>query len=402
MVQFSRWWLFLCVVVLLPPLAQAHGPYRLVPFGEGIPTGLTEGPRVVGSVIQDRNQLAASFDMDGTRVLGTLEGGLFSHANGACGDWTYGYSGTGPLSLYMHAWRQRGGDVLQDLGTTGEPFLFSAASAGLCDGRAAGYADSPDGSRIVPVVWDADGTIRILDTRDAGNIFTTALNAAGDVAGDGESQCRFWPAEGDVIDCHDPSLGRLSIALDLNAGQEVVGLVDFQAFRWTPDEGMVLLGTLPGYQLSRANAINAAGVIVGESSRDPSPPFDLQSESVCTLWETPGAPVDLHTRVSNGEGWELRSCLGITDTGVLAGRGRLHGVDTIFVAIPEEEVVEPPPPRKPRRAHHIKDRLSKHTSVSDARIQRWLAHEAQEHDWTLDKFERAKRLVERWKARQSE
>ena len=62
------------------------------------------------------------------------------------------------------------------------------------------------------------------------------------------------------------------------------------------------------------------------------------------LWE--GAkPHDLLPRVTNGTGWVLAVAIGMSDTGVIAGYGRLNGVPSAFVLVPAQTK---PPEREPK------------------------------------------------------
>jgi uncharacterized membrane protein len=95
------------------------------------------------------------------------------------------------------------------------------------------------------------------------------INERGDVAG--ASQCcgrvdvhaTLW-RDGVPIDL-DPVPTRYSRAFDVNDVGDVVGYANFDAFRWRAGAGMQILPGLPGYDQTRAHAVNNSGTIAGFS-----------------------------------------------------------------------------------------------------------------------------------------
>src|SRR6185503_13963877 len=98
-------------------------------------------PVVVGTYFTP-DQIAAILYPNPT-VLGTLSGGLFSVANFTRNGLTVGYCGTGQFSLFTHACAYTVTDGVLDLGTMGDPSLFSAAVAVNAAGHIAVYGDNP-------------------------------------------------------------------------------------------------------------------------------------------------------------------------------------------------------------------------------------------------------------------
>jgi hypothetical protein len=403
-------------------LSAALGPYLLVPLdglGFGIDQAATpEAPRGIGTNRPPPEQQPALLTEAGLIPLGTLPGGTFGLGSGICGAFATGYSGTGPFSLRTHAFRWTQADGPVDLGTTGSEDLFSAGSDVNCLGVVAGRGDDPTGSRIVPLVWDADGLVRQLPTFEAiGSAFANAINALGDVTGDAQvgrgAHCALWPHDtGEIVDC-DPGSGTdgFSFGFDINASRHIVGsaivpTLGQRGFLVEATGEIVLLAPLGGEAMSMAAAINDAGLAVGASSTDPpvaSAPFSSQ----CTLWQDtqepgPPAPVALASLVTNPEGWDVRRCVDISEAGVILGEGTLNGVPTAFFAIPMGMVAQPPPVEEPPVAdaraprHH---RLAQHRDLDlHARLARWQQH----REVYLSKQARWNERVAEWKARHGE
>jgi probable HAF family extracellular repeat protein len=308
------------------PAAQ----YTLTDLGEGIAATIAhDAPTVVGTRIINRQQFAAQLSPT-SATLGTLPGGLGSRATGVLGGRIVGDSGTGPNGFYTHGFLYQNG-VMRDLGTTGAMDLFSSATD-LNTTDITGYGDSPDRRRTVPVLW-VDGTaILQLPTLGGTTGSVDAINAMGDAVGNsdtatGQTHCTLWKAMGELVDCHSASGGTLSFGLGINTAGQIVGQAyppsGQHGFVWLPLTGMVLLPPLPGDTTSSAYAINADGDIVGYSTLESTcacPPL----HQAATLWVN-GQPIDLNTRVTNGDGVTLTAAVGISDDGVIVGYGTING-----------------------------------------------------------------------------
>jgi len=299
-----------------------------------------------------------------TTNLGYLPQGNFSRANGAYGPAVVGYSSTGPFALYTHAFRWTAAAGMQDLGTTGAVDLFSAATGINGAGTIVGYADSPDRATIVPVVW-IEGQVSLLPTLSTDNAYADAINANGDIVGDastanGETHAVLWPVSGGVVDLHTTS-GTFSLALGINNVGQVVGYASTasgaRGFVWLPLTGMLTLDPLPGDEDSYAYAINDAGVIVGQSVL-PDPVLE-QETTQAVRWDN-GVPTALLTLVTNGDGWELSTAVGVNQAGVIVGTGALNGQTRGYMLTPDPPLAADPPDDPPAHKYHHKHR---HTTL---------------------------------------
>jgi probable HAF family extracellular repeat protein len=102
------------------------------------------------------------------------------------------------------------------------------------------------------------------------------------------------------------------------------------AFRYTLGGSMTDLGTLGG-DSSHALAVNSAGVIVGDSELVPND-FTHHAFSFVN-----GAMVDLNSVIPANSGWTLYGANGVNDLGQIVGYGAVNGEIHGFVltAIPE-------------------------------------------------------------------
>ena len=194
-----------------------------------------------------------------------------------------------------------------DTGKGAKPFRWTSSSGmepvsrlpiGL---QAEAYAISADGSVMVGRAWQ-NGTQR---TRGWAFRWT-----------DRDGFVNLESARDD-----DYYAGSTAVAVSTD-GQVVVGDNIFggrrQAFRWTPERGMVALSVLPGEESSEARAVSGDGrVVLGQSG---SRPF---------WWDERGGLRDLQTVLENElgmakilRGWQLQSVTGISADGrVLVGQG---------------------------------------------------------------------------------
>src|SRR5262249_32517158 len=196
------------------------------------------GSTVVGSQTVAGSQAAAELFPTLTTLAGCCR------ANDVAGDVIVGDSsfllGSFPTfdRFGNHAFRFTPGGGIEDLGTTGDPSLFSAATGVNAAGLIVGYGDSADRSTIVALTWTG-GVVAILPSLvDGGQAQAFAVNDAGDAVGQavtstGAFHAVFWPAGGGIQDIQSIT-GPESAAFDVNASQQVVG-------------GVTIPGTIRGF-----------------------------------------------------------------------------------------------------------------------------------------------------------
>jgi probable HAF family extracellular repeat protein len=318
-------------VVLLVASSLSAAPaehYHLTYLGPATPTAMDRVTGVVvGSEFVAGNAIAHIL-YPSHLSLGALPGGHTSRATGSANGTIVGHSGTGPNGLYTHAFVYSQG-AMRDLGTTGAPSLFSAATSVNTTGIICGYGDKLDGSDVVALCW-TPGTPQptTLPTLGGSGSYADAVNEAGDVVGDSETTAHVDRATGwflggpAPIDLQGGVVGRFSKAMDVNEARQVVGIVQTpdgtNGYLWQ-DGGMLPLPPLDGDQHSSAWAVNNLGDIAGDSSQpNPDTSGDLRRRPVLYL---NGQPVDLAARVQMIPGCRLETAVGISDAGQVAVRG---------------------------------------------------------------------------------
>jgi probable HAF family extracellular repeat protein len=147
------------------------------------------------------------------------------------------------------------------------------------------------------VLWRADGLGRALFIGEEATAasMATGINSVGAVVGYRETPARLQgatrvaflrTAQGAIV--HLPALpsAKQSEACGINARGQVVGLSGQRAFLWTPESGILdlndCLSADTGWTLTRANAINAGGAIVGQGI------FQGRRQAFLALPATPG------------------------------------------------------------------------------------------------------------------
>ena len=228
---------------------------------------------------------------------------------------------------------------INDLGqVTGESdnnipkaFLFTPGVPGLVNigtlagGASAFGADLNDSGQIVGSSSNgmntraflySGGTMRDLGTlRGTTNAFARAwgINASGEVVGlsntaDGAtSHATLWSGS-EIIDLGSlAGSGAFSEALKINDAGQIVGRSTItvggqRATLW--EDGQIHdLGTVQGLRFSRANDINASGLIVGTASQ-------FEGFSGRAFRWRDGAIADLNDLIPSGSGWVLTSAEG--------------------------------------------------------------------------------------------
>jgi probable HAF family extracellular repeat protein len=281
--------------------------------------------------------------------LGTMRGDDKSNANGvnAMGQIVGESLGAETTRAFLYDGR------MHNLGGLSGP--YSGAHAISDSGQVVGYAKTPDGADHA-VLWttSANGRYRIVDLGMLpGGIASIAngINASGQIIGysndaDSFGHAFLWsPTSPGASSGTMTALGglpgeELASAYAINASGVVVGEAaigpDAHAFAWTPTEPngsdgtMVDLGTLGG-AWSRANAINAAGDIVGVAEGPAPESFDF-----AFLYRN-GTMYDLNSVLpSDVEGVFLTTAYGITDTGQIIGGATVDQHSHAFLLTPVE------------------------------------------------------------------
>lgn len=313
--------------------------------------------------------------------LGTLGTGNLSVANGI--------NNTGEVVGYTdvtvglpHGFRWSGG-VMTDLGVEsgGDDSVAQAVNDA---GQIAGTADRQSGGYGYPVRWSASGVLTDLGgsvTNELG--VGNAIDPAGRVAGgqrpansEGSPVAELYDANGAPTYLGNPP-DSLNAATGINAVDQVVGSPAFvwkagtltslpalpgapagdagataisisgqiagwsatagtsgaqDAVVWSGAGGTVTdLGTIGSIAYNQANAINAAGQVVGTADPHCSP----CATPVAWLHD-PGATAltDLNTLIPSGSGWTLEQANGINDRGQIVGAGLHNGALHAYLLTP--------------------------------------------------------------------
>ena len=308
----------LVLSLLLTSLASAT-QYHFDDLGPVIATALDpDAPVAVGSYYMPAQIAAIVYPQP--LVIGTLPGGTFSVAQYTRNRLTVGYCGTGQFSLLTHACAHTPDQGLQDLGTLGDPALFSAATSCNSSGLIAVYGENPSQTAIVP--WVVVGSLRVLlRTPTEGNAFTATINDAGYVIGtalaeDGRFHIFLWTLTGGAFDL-GPGQG---ITLNNSDGAVLAQLdepsLPAGVFR---TDGLHRLPPLPGDDQSRGGGLNDHGVSVGTSLR-----FGANASSDVeriVLWQADDTAVDLTPLVLGAVGWTLEEGRDINNLGLILGEG---------------------------------------------------------------------------------
>jgi probable HAF family extracellular repeat protein len=202
-----------------------------------------------------------------TKAKGMVDVGTLGGPNGTAvgvnaNDVVVGSADTTAGARHAFAWTPKGGMV--DLGTLGGS--NSSAEAVNESGEVVGSAD--DGSTTRATLWtQAHVATPLAPTTSAAH----AINAAGDVAGEyfvgpaGIMHAFFRSSTGEFVDLGTPHGVGSTFANAINANDEIVGYAfGGDAFSWTPQAGMVDLGTLGG-ATSKAVGVDDDGDIAGTS-----------------------------------------------------------------------------------------------------------------------------------------
>ncbi|HWY48359.1 MAG TPA: hypothetical protein VNX70_13315 [Bryobacteraceae bacterium] len=267
---------------------------------------------------------------------------------------------------YSQAFQSASGGSLQALPSlaASDSYAMGINSAGVIVGT--NYVDGqPHG-----VIWN--GGIGNGPGTDLGaGIYATGVNDPGVVVGgDGHA---FVLASGVYQDLGVLAGGNWSSAYGINNSGTVVGYGNvasgnFGGFVWTPQSGMLQLGTFGGLN-SYAMGVNNSGEVIGYASLSSGYEHAFSAvggvmtdlgtlggssfaygindsgEIVGYSWPTTGDNphaflylngmlIDLNSLIPSGSGWQLLEAYGINDAGQIVGEGLLNGQSNAFLLDP--------------------------------------------------------------------
>lgn len=217
-------------------------------------------------------------------------------------------AGTGPLPFRWSP--QTGIQALVTLGAGGGANAINEA------GMVAGFAGDPGGEpQALPARWTRPDRIRILSNLGSRTSGARDINAAGHVVGNvpfppqpfGAEHAFLWTPQKGLIDLGTGS-GDFSTASKINDKGMVIGVLSGQpefirGFVWTRHTGMIEIGG-PDAASSRANDLNNRGQVVGNL------------EGAAYVWTRAGGVVDLNTRVPDAPpGLVLSDAVAISENG---------------------------------------------------------------------------------------
>jgi probable HAF family extracellular repeat protein len=242
------------------------------------------GINAEGSVVGTSQGLATVWKNGTAERLGTLGG---DDSNGiAINDFGYVTGASLRADGKRHAFLAANGQLI-DLGALGGS--WSAGYAINNAGQIAGASNTSSGAYHA-FLWDQATGMRDLGTLGGRESRAFALNSSGAVAG----------------------------AATLPSGQ-------YRAALWSTDGSITNLGTLGGL-CSYAYGVNDDGFAVGYS-------YDGQGRSRAFVWAD-GMLFDLNDLAQNAPGWSLTAAYGINAAGQIVGTGTFNGSNSAFLLDP--------------------------------------------------------------------
>ncbi len=223
-------------------------------------------------------------------------------------------------------------------------------SAGTCintSGQVAGYSDAPTttgGTQTHAFLWSLIQGMQDL-TPNGGYSTASGINDSGQVVGQavlqttggGSVQHAVLWQNGQVTDLGTLG-GSTSAALGINAIGQVVGnattaTYQTRPFLWQSGQ-MTDLGLPTGSTYGSAQAVNAAGLVVGVADVQSQNPIQEPYQSAhAALWQG-GQFYDLNTVLYNNPGWTLTAATAINDSGQIVGDGTINGQAHAFLLTP--------------------------------------------------------------------
>ncbi len=348
----------LCLLVLLPSAWLSGAPmYNIVSLGVAVSgdtssSGLGISPNgtyVSGfSSVTGANHALRWTQAGGTVGLPSLPGRAFNSATAvnnlgvAVGTGATTFFGSSPLPI-----------IWTDTSTVAQLPL----PGGQTIGRVNGVNSSPlavgsvnSGGSELASTFAVGGSAVITQTLPNGGILRTAfgINNAGRIVGQGTDPANAAITAGWYLDPGNPSatdIGALTgighnsaIPFGVSSNGLITGSsslnsgVNSQPFIYSQANGMTQVPIPAGTTTGQGRGVNSSGWVVGNSSAATSIPFlydGVTSQS-------------LHSLIANLGSWDLISGtsnagFGISDDGIITGRGLLNGVVTGFVMVPVPE-----------------------------------------------------------------
>jgi len=338
------------------PRASAQPQYNIVSLGVAQPGDTTSsgqgvspnGTYVAGfSSVTGANHALRWTQAGGTTGLPSLAGRNFNSANAvnnlgtAAGTAATTFFGSNPLPVIW-----QGGTVAQlplpDGQTIGR--VNGINSSNLAVGSVNG------GSTEQAATFTTAGSGVITQTLPNGGVLRTAfaVNDAGRIVGQGTDPTNAAVTKGWYLDPGDAtatdigaltSLGHNSaIPFGLSSNGLVTGSSSLNSgsgalpFIWSETGGMQAVPLPAGTTTGQGRGVNASGWVVGNSSAATSVPFLFDGTQSYRLQDL----------IPAGSGWDLvggtsNAAFGISDTGIITGRGLFNGVVTGFVLVPVPE-----------------------------------------------------------------
>ncbi len=243
----------------------------------------------------------------------------------------------------QHAFLYSNGKM-SDLGTLGGT---SSTATGI-NGSGQIVGQATNSSDNTHAFLYANGKMNDLGTLGGDSSSATGINGSGQVVGqsslsDGSTHA-FLYSGGSMADLGTLG-GTSSFGRGINVSGQVVGQAytagDAEAHAVLWSHGVITdLGKLPGFDASKANAINAAGEIVGNAygNNDPVTGAPIQHAFVYAN----GMMKDINALLPASSGWTFSQALSINDAGVVSGFGSYLGQRQAFsVVVPISAVPEP-------------------------------------------------------------
>ena len=241
-------------------------------------------------------------------------------------------------SSVWHAalWTKSGGP--QDISPT---YHYGAAHAINASGQLAGYVSANESSPLVAAYWPDSHSVKVLPTLGAPAAVALGINNAGQVVGQSQipatlytTHAFLWSEAAGIRDLGTLGSGSSTAASVNNAGQ-VVGWSEIsqpsgtRAFSWTSAGGMHNLGSLGGYA-SEAYAINDSGTVVGWSYL--ADDYTLHA----FVWTSSGGMQDLNDLIPANSGWTLTYANAINAAGEIVGSGIVNNLTHAFLLTPSK------------------------------------------------------------------